>query len=106
MFAAAPSAVRRVCNTAALPLASSLSVYVTGIRAVPCIGRDAYNLEMSAPSLRELPRGISERLGVDPASRCKIYEGILTAADIVSLKYWLEMVRHYIRQNPAARLGL
>lgn len=36
-------------------------------------------------------RGFSERLGVDPGTRTRIYETVLDAADIGNLNYWLEL---------------
>lgn len=36
--------------------------------------------------------GISEKLGVQPSARPRIYENVLNAADIGNLNYWLELV--------------
>lgn len=38
-----------------------------------------------------LTHGISEKLGVQPSARPRIYENILNAADISNLNYWLEL---------------
>lgn len=52
---------------------------------------DAYNRKMAAATPSAPLRGISERLGVEPGARPRIYEAILNAADIASWNYWLEL---------------
>jgi uncharacterized hydrophobic protein (TIGR00271 family) len=46
----------------------------------------------SATSPGEAVGGISEKLGVAPSARPRIYESVLNAADIGNLNYWLELV--------------
>lgn len=67
-------------------------LFVTGVRLDILFELNDYNQEIMSIIASDAPlRGLSTRLGVEPAARPRIYESVLNSSGVGNLNYWLEL---------------